>query len=170
MDENDATGFAGSLARIKRHPVMIAVSVVITIVAVVVSFAGDVRELTGFFDRPPDVALDGRWVSDELANPFDPSHRFRFILDLQRQGTHVVGQLIERRADGRDYEGQGILDGTLDGRRLSFHTLEQSLVGAETVSYRDIYSGTVDDDGIRFTMQSDRPWGFPPQSFLARRE
>lgn len=170
MDDRDTTGFGGFLERIKRNPVMVAASLLITVVAVVVSFAGDLRELAGFFAKPQAVALDGRWVSDELANPFDPAHRYRVILNLQRHGDAVAGQLAERRADGHEYGARGILDGMLDGNRISFHTQEQSLYGSETVSYRNVYLGTVGDDGIRFTLQSDRPWGFPTQTFVARRE
>lgn len=169
MDES-ASGMTRLVDGLRRHPVMIIAGVVATVVAALVSFTGNVRELFGMFERPEVVAIDGRWVSEELANPFDANHRYRLVLDLQLQGNTVVGNLAERRADGRTTDSQGILEATLDGRTLSFHTREQSLVGSDTVSYRDLYLGVVEEDGIRFTLSSDRPWGFPTQTFLATRE
>jgi hypothetical protein len=168
--EESTSGFATFIERIKRNPVMTGVSVLATVVAVVVSFTGNVRELLGLFDRPDVVAVAGRWVSDELTNPFDPRDRYQLVLDLQSQGGAVVGNVEERRTDGRTAGPRGIADGKLDGRTVSFHTREQSIYGSETVSYRNIYLGEVAPQEIRFTLQSDRPWGFPTQTFTARRE
>lgn len=169
MDES-ASGMTRLVDGLRRNPVMVIAGVVVTAVATLASFTGNLRDLLGMFERPEVVAIDGRWVSEELTNPFDENHRYRLILDLQRQGDAVVGNLAERRTDGRTTLAEGILDATLDGRTLSFHTREQSLVGSETVSYRDLYLGVVEEDGIRFTLSSDRPWGFPTQTFLATRE
>jgi hypothetical protein len=169
MNES-ASGTTRLVDGLRRHPVMVVAGVVTAVVAALVSFTGDVRELFGMFERPEVVTIDGRWVSEELANPFDANHRYRLVLDLQRHGEAVVGNLAQQRADGRTTDPQGILEATLDGRTLSFHTLEQALVGSETVSFRDLYLGVIEDDGIRFTLTSDRPWGFPTQTFLATRE
>jgi hypothetical protein len=169
MDES-ASGMIRLVDGLRRHPVLVVAGVVATAVAALVSFTGNVRELFGMFERPEVVAIDGRWVSEELANPFDANHHFRLVFDLHRQGAAVVGNLAQRRPDGRTTDPQGILEATLDGRTLSFHTREQALVGSETVSFRDLYLGVVEDDGIRFTLSSDRPWGFPTQTFLATRE
>jgi hypothetical protein len=168
--EESPSGFVRVVEGLKRQPVIIGASVVVTAVAMVVSFTGNLRELFGMFQKPEVVAVAGRWVSDELTNPFDPAQHFRLVLDLQAQGGAVVGNLAERRDDGRTYGQRGILEGALDGRSLSFHTSEQSLFGSELVSFRNLYRGVVEDGVIRFTLQSDRPWGFPAQTFVAKRE
>ena len=62
-----------------------------------------------------------------------------------------------------------ILGGRLEGNTLTFEVAEESLLGTERVSYRNRYEGTLSRGEITFTLDSDRPWGFPRQSFVMER-
>jgi hypothetical protein len=101
----------------------------------------------------------------------------------QAQVTYPDGAAFEERfffeIDGRDLSGtaslrgygnrRGILDGAIDGDRLSFRTKSQ--VQLDLFSVRDVtyvYRGVAAADAIRFTV-SDEASGAAPFEFTARR-
>ena len=157
-------------ARIKRHPVVVLAALVGTLLVTVSAFTDAARNLVGLFERAPDVALDGLWVTDELTNAFDGNVKYRLVLDLTDHAGDVVGNVRLERPAGVALTEQNLLQGELNATTLTFQTLGQSYLGSELITYRDYYLGEVAGDEIAFTVTSDRPWSFPVQRFTARRE
>lgn len=115
--------------------------------------------------------IAGKWYSEELANPFDNNDRYRIYIDLELFGKSLVGSInLVSATDNNSYNiKKGIVDGKFNDSTISFHTIEQSIVGTENVTFKNIYNGLLENEEIRFTLQSDRPWGFPGQQFIAKR-
>lgn len=120
--------------------------------------------------KPAISEVSGRWATQELTNPFDKYDKFRMHFELEIKGDTLLG--VVRRVSTRERYGdeKGILDGRIKGNTISFYTIEQSSLGDREYIYKNYYHGTVLEDEIEFTLQSDRPWGFPLQKFTAKRE
>lgn len=158
------------MRRIKNNPIVAVLVVGGSIVASLAAFTNAAQRLlslVGPRDRGPDIA--GTWVSDTLINPFAQNDRFLVTFDLSRSAETLTGSIRSTSVTGRYDVVGGIMDGSVDGDHLTFAVLKQALVGSETVQYRDLFFGQVASEEIRFTMQSERPWEFPPQEFVARR-
>ncbi len=63
---------------------------------------------------------------------------------------------------------RGVLEGTITGDRISFVIPLEELLGTEKRSYKNLYTGVITGNEIRFVMQDDR--GNPPIEFLANRK
>jgi hypothetical protein len=98
------------------------------------------------------------------------THKFRLHFDLELKGDALLGAIRQVSTTNRYDVKTGILDGKIQSNIISFYTLEQSSWGRETVTYKNLYYGSVLKGRIEFTLQSDRPWGFPPQKFIAKQE
>ena len=120
------------------------------------------------------VDVTGRWVTQELTNPFDANAKFRLHFDFEVKGDNFLGAIRQVSTTNRYDFTKGILDGRIKGNIISFSTIVQSVSwdrGSERVTtFKDYYYGSVLKDEIEFTLQSDRPRGFPPQKFTAKRE
>lgn len=92
------------------------------------------------------------------------------FFEFEVKGDSLLGTLRRRSTEHRYSVEDGILDGKIRDNVISFHIEESSGLGDQKVQYKDFYHGTVSKDEIHFTVQSDRPWGFPPQRFIATRE
>jgi len=118
--------------------------------------------------------VTGRWATQELTNPFAKDDKFRLYFDLEAKGDTLLGVLRQVSTSNRYDATKGILDGRIKGNFISFYILEQSVSwdrgSTKETTYKNIYYGSVLKDEIEFTLQSDRPWGFPPQKFTAKRE
>jgi hypothetical protein len=116
----------------------------------------------------------GRWATPELTNPFDQNDKYMLHFDLKVKGNTLLGAITKVSTTKRYTFTKGILDGKIEGNVISFYSVEQSLSwergGEIRTTYRDYYYGSVSKDQIEFTLTSDRPWGFPPQEFTAKRE
>lgn len=117
------------------------------------------------------INVSGNWSSEEMTNPFDDNDKYKLLLDFETMGNAIVGSLkMISTVKGNDYAvKKGIMDGKVTDNAISFYTLEESFRGSENVSYKNFYLGSILKDEIKFSLQSDRPWGFPGQKFLARR-
>lgn len=180
------------LGRIKDNPVLALILVFGTAVIALSTFTDAARNLMGLFQREttaqrdssgdsrtgdsangaskkPDIA--GKWKSGVLANPFDESDKYTLLFTFQLQGDNLLGSLTQtpERNAYHPYT-RSIWEASLKGNQLSFYTRERSDVGEKTVDYKDYYYGEVSGDTIQFTLQSDRPWNFPPQKFSATRQ
>ena len=114
--------------------------------------------------------IDGKWSTSQLTNPFDPNDTYHLVFNLEEMGDKLIGTLEMLSTNNRYDQKKGLLDGKIKDGAISFYTAEQSIVGTDTVSFRNIYSGLVSNEEIKFYLESDRPWGFPGQKFVARRE
>lgn len=117
------------------------------------------------------VDINGKWSSQQLTNPFDEHDKYKIEFDLKVLNDIVVGNLrMVSTVKGNDYNiKKGFLDGRIKDNIISFYTVEQSVNGSEMVSFKNIYHGSVSKDDIKFSLESDRPWGFPGQEFIAKR-
>jgi len=121
-----------------------------------------------------NLDVTGRWATDELTNPFSEDDKFRLHFDLDLKGDALLGAVRQISITNRYDVTKGILDGRIKGNVISFYAIEQSVSwdngSAKVTTYKNYYYGSVLKDEIEFTLQSDRPWGFPPQKFKAKRE
>src|SRR5574340_179408 len=115
-------------------------------------------------------AFAGRWVTQELTNPFDKNDKFRLHFDLEVKADTALGTVREISTESGGYVTEkGILDGKIKDGVISFYTPEQSFSGVgEITTYKNLYYGSVSNGEIEFILQSDRPWGFPAQKFMAK--
>ncbi|MCU0814595.1 MAG: hypothetical protein MUC32_09885 [Burkholderiaceae bacterium] len=115
-----------------------------------------------------DVA--GRWVSDELTNPYDASWRYVLHFDLRVQGDVVVGSVTQRFTQPREQElSLPVVSGRVDGPTVSFQTRSEVLSGLETRQMTTYYVGTLRDGVLQLTRQNDSPGGGVIEAFAARR-
>jgi hypothetical protein len=116
------------------------------------------------------VNVNGRWSTSELINPFDKNDRYRIIFDFEQMGDVLTGtvEMVSTVKERKYQRKKAFLDGKVSDSTISFYTPEQSLVGNETVNYRNLYYGSLSNGMIKFNLQSDRPWGFEGQQFTAK--
>jgi hypothetical protein len=158
------------VSRIKNNPVAASLIVIGAIIIAISTFTDAAKSLLGLITSPTNVDITGKWSTQELTNPFDENDKFRLFFDFEIKGNTLVGSVRQASTTDQYSIRDGILDGRISGNVISFYTLEQSSFGNESVTYKDLYYGSVLKGEIEFTLQSDRPWGFPPQKFVARRE
>ena len=158
------------ISRIKNNPIVAFLIVFGTVVITLSTFTDAAKNLFSLINKPEVIDVTGKWVSQELSNPFSKSDKFKFHFDLEVKGNTVLGSIRQVSTRNRYDVRNGILDGRINNNIFSFYILERSLLGNETVSYKNFYNGSVLKGEIQFTLHSDRPWGFPPQKFIAKRE
>jgi len=118
---------------------------------------------------PMKEDLDGRWVAAGLVNPFDKNDIFNLDFQFETMG-HIVWGTVRKTAVNNRYDlTKGFSEGTYKDGVISFHTAGQSLVGNQTIHFKDSYHGMTEGRELKFIMQSDRPWTFPAQKFVAKR-
>lgn len=158
------------ISRIKNNPLVAAIIVVGTVVIALSSFTDAVKNLLSLIPKENVPDVTGKWATQILTNPFDKKDTFRLFFEFEVKGDTLLGTLRQTSTEHRYSVEDGILDGKIRGNGISFHKQESSGLGDQKVQYKDFYYGTVSKDEIHFTVQSDRPWGFPPQRFIAKRE
>jgi len=156
--------------RIKRHPVVALALILSTIVVGLSSFTNAARNLLGLLPDEATADVSGRWSTEELDNQYDKSKRYRLIFDLKARDGLLLGTLQIVQANNQGAHTKALREGHIEGHEIEFHTLERSVSGQEEIQFKDFYSGTVDGLEIRFVRDSDRPWEFMPQEFVAKRE
>lgn len=120
--------------------------------------------------KPEIIDISGQWVTQELINPFSKHDKFRLLFDFEVKGDALLGAVRQVSTKNSYDFTKGILDGRIKDNIISFHTIEQSLSGDKEYTYKNYYYGSVLKNEVEFKLQSDRPWGFPPQKFTAKRE
>ncbi len=166
------TRFDRLISRIKNNPLLAFLVVLGTIVIALSTFTNATKNLLSLITKPAIVDVTGTWATQELTNPFAENDKFRLYFDFEVKGDILLGAIrMVSTTNQYHYDvRKGILGGKIKGNLISFYTIEQSLSGTETVTYKDFYYGSALKNEIEFTQQSDRPWGFPPQKFIAKRE
>jgi hypothetical protein len=124
----------------------------------------------GRFSKPAILPVHSKWMSPERINPLNRHDKFRVHFDLETKGGMLLG--VVRMSSTTDWYDitQGVMGGRIKGDTICFDTTERSLFGNETIPYKNRYLGSVARGEIRFVLQSDRPWGYPPQKFIAEPE
>lgn len=120
------------------------------------------------------ATLNGQWITHELTNPFDKFDKYFIHFNFEVFNHVVVGNIIFKSpVEYKNYEIQKpFLEGKINDNSISFYTLEQSTgfsASGETSNFKNYYHGVIAKDQIKFTLQSDRPGGFPGQTFVAKR-
>jgi hypothetical protein len=65
---------------------------------------------------------------------------------------------------------RGILDGKIDGNRISFLTKSQTMLGSQTYEEKHLYKGRLNGDSIEFVLQTESGYDArSPEMFTARR-
>jgi hypothetical protein len=100
--------------------------------------------------------IDGDWEAP-VAYSWGVASTERFRLRADRDAVAGTASFLG--------VARGILDGRLDGDRLSFRTRIDG--GPGSPAFSNGYRGRVEDDEIHFVLQDDR--GSPPVEFSARR-
>jgi hypothetical protein len=138
---------------------------------VVSNVTGDVKIQIGSVGGPAAAAdVAGRWVSDELTNPYDASWRYVLHFDLRVQGDTVVGSVTQRFTQPHPQElSLPVVSGRVDGPTISFQTRSEVLSGRETRPMTTHYVGTLRDGVLHLTRQNDSPGGGAIETFAARR-
>ena len=171
--KDSSTQVEKTITRIKNNPIIASLIVLGIIIIAVSTFTDAVRNLSGYFieDKKPAIAdINGKWASSVLTNPFDKNDTFRIVFEFEVRGNIVLGTLRQISTTNRYNAINGILDGKITDEVLSFHVQKTSIFDGETVIYKDLFYGSVSDNELHFVQQSNRPWDFPPQKFIARRE
>ncbi len=158
------------LSRIKNNAVTAALIALGTIIIALSTFTDAAKNLFEFLPEK-NVNVTGTWETEILTNPFAERNQFRLYFDVEVRGDILVGTIREVSTTSHYDIKMGILGGQIQDNNLSFYNLRQSVSGdGETTTFKNLYYGTVHNGEIQFILQSDRPWGFPPQKFVARQK
>lgn len=126
------------------------------------SGAGDQRATASDGDRPGAASVAGHWQAP-VTYPDGASFEERFTFDVR-------GRQLSGTASMRGYGNRrGIMDGSVDGNRLSFRTTGQvqlSLFTVRDVTY--LYQGLLEGDTLRFSVVEEGS-GDPAFGFTSRR-
>jgi len=110
-------------------------------------------------NSPGDIG--GRWQADVKYSWGDTHTEF---FDFKIDGNEVLGTASYLRA------GRAILDGKLEGNKLTFTTKSQTMLGDKTYEEKHHYRGRVSGATIEFILQTDSGYDSrPPEMFTARR-
>lgn len=111
--------------------------------------------------RPESVDITGEW-SAEVPYEFSAPRREVFALERDRDEVRGTASFLG--------VARGIVEGKIEGDRISFVTRTSEIAGDESRDTRHQYSGTISDDGIHFIMQTSGGFSdHPPLRFTARR-
>lgn len=115
---------------------------------------------------PSDIA--GKWVTDPLANPYDPAQKSVLHFDFEQAGDALFGTVREKTEFGGSIKG--IQGGKVQGDSIVFYTQGMTTSGTAEQPYKDNYHGTLKGAEIEFFRQNDVATGALPQKFTAKRE
>lgn len=116
-------------------------------------------EQPGVADPPMD--LSGRWQAD-VKYSWGDSHSE--VMNLKVDHGEVFGTASYLRTP------RAILDGKLEGTKLTFTTKSQTMLGDKTYEEKHLYRGRITGDTIEFVLQTDSGYDSrPSEMFTARR-
>ncbi len=164
------TQFDSILSRIKNNPVLATILVLGTIVIALSTFTNAAKNLLSLITNRSIPNVTGKWSTQILSNQFDDKDKFKLIFEFELQGGTVFGKIQKISTENRYNVAKGIRDAKITGNVISFYTQEESLAGNKPVHFKDFYRGEVSSKEIHFVLQSDRPWDFTPQNFVALKE
>ena len=166
----EKTRFDKIFVKIKNNPVLAVIIALGVIVIALSSLTNAARNLLDLFSKEKASAnVTGTWKTPPFPNQFDKKQKLMFTFEFDAKGTTLHGTLtLTRLADNSSYP-KGIREGKIEGNNITFYTQETALSGREWVDYKDLFYGTVSNGEIAFIQNSDRPWEFIPQKFVAKK-
>ncbi len=164
------TQFDSILSRIKNNPVLATILVLGTIVIALSTFTNAAKNLLSLIPNKSIPNVTGKWSTQILSNQFAEKDKFKLIFEFELLGRAIFGKIQKISTENRYNVAKGIRDVKITGNLISFYTQEESWVGDKTVHFKDFYRGEVSSKEIHFVLQSDRPWDFTPQNFVALKE
>jgi hypothetical protein len=110
----------------------------------------------------PAADLAGTWKASVTYDWGDTyQERFEFVVngnELSGSASYVTGE-------------HGLLEGKIDGNRLTFQTVSYSELNDQRYQEKHRYSGTVSGDAIEFVLNTDSGYDSPPPTkFTAHRD
>lgn len=150
-----------ALERIKKHPLMVVLAVVASVVMGLAAFNSAVRELWQDF-QPAEkrAAINGRWQADIT---YDwPNARYIEILHFMGEGQALSGNVSFLKVP------RGIVEGQLQGDQVQWITQGSEMNDQRVVRYR--YHGRMIADQLEVTLQIENAsTAHVPIVFTARR-
>lgn len=111
--------------------------------------------------------LQGVWLSDRSAHPYQPDHRFRLRLELRQFGGHLTGQISdipEDRESGPVIELPALKPGA---EGLDFETQGRwCCEDGKERTYQTFYQLRLDPQGLALTRRNNAPGGGKVERFL----
>jgi TIR domain len=92
------------------------------------------------------ASVRGKW-SGTVKYDWGDSYPERFDFDVAGRELSGTASFLQR--------DRGILDGKVEGNRMSFTTKSMVSIGEKSYEDKHYYKGTVDGDAIRFSMMTD---------------
>ena len=144
---------------LRRRWVAMAVGVVALVGVVVALMLWGARSSPDLSRSSP--VLSGRWTADVQ---YDYGGRHSEIFVFRTNNGALAGTASFLGV------ARGIVDGKLDGAKVSFTTRTDEAAGDQTRQAEHHYDGTFSGDDIRFVMQTEGGFSpHPPLEFVARR-
>jgi hypothetical protein len=125
---------------------------------------------------PAPVNVSGEWDGQGPTEIEEVRRNFQYVyfppgnmtFSFVSAGNDLRGTLRLRQRYYRAFDTEyGLLDGRVEGRRVSFNVHTEFTVNDAPKVATERFSGDVDGDQIRFTVQEDT--GYPPLQFTALR-
>jgi hypothetical protein len=109
----------------------------------------------------PAADFSGKWQAEVKYN-WGAVHKETF--DFKVDEKELMGTASYIRTP------RGILDGKIDGNRISFTTKSMTLLGSQTYEEKHYYKGRMTADGIEFMLQTESGYDSrTPEMFTAKR-
>src|SRR5262249_37847295 len=112
-------------------------------------------------EQPPAPSLAGKWTAPvKYSWGVSLDEKFDFKID--------EGEVIGTAS----YLGtpRGILEGKVEGTKITFLTKTQTMLGSQTYEEKHRYRGRISGDTIEFILQTDSGYDTrPPETFTAKR-
>jgi hypothetical protein len=107
------------------------------------------------------VDLTGKWQAD-VKYSWGANHPEVINLTVDHGGVFGTASYVRTP--------RAILDGKLEGNKLTFTTKSQTILGDKTYEEKHLYHGVVSGDTIEFVLQTDSGYDArPPEMFTARK-
>jgi len=172
----EKTRFDNIFVKMKNNAVLAIIIALGAIVIALSTFTNAARNLMDLFSNQnahvtgtESTDVTGRWKTQELSGQFNENQKFTFSFEFDAKDTTLFGTItMTPLGDDRSYK-KGIRGGKIEGNNISFYTQETSWMGSERHVYKDLFHGTVSNGEIEFIQNSDRPWEFIPQKFIAKK-
>lgn len=116
---------------------------------------------TGQSPQPASVDLTGTWKAS-VKYSWGDTYAETFTFDVRGQELSGTASYVTAP--------HGIIDGRIDGNRLSFQTTSYSDLNEQRFQEKHRYRGTVSGDAIEFVLDTDSGYDAPPPAnFTAHR-
>jgi hypothetical protein len=132
------------LQRIKSHPLVSLLAVMISVVMTLAAFNSAVRNLwRDFMPAPTRAAINGEWLAEVT---YDwPNAQYTETLQLMGEGNTLQGSASFLQVP------RGIIEGSIKGDQLHWITQGNEMADNRVVRY--VYRGKISGDTLQLTLQ-----------------